>query len=169
MFFTDAGKVVKEKDNFGDEHISLESTQMINEALITSFLTEDEQLALLESHSEITDLINSDVVTEKTLVRLDKKARINQVQKVAVFTIAKEKNDPIFKKLMTVWRIERNLEKKLFDKYGNEGLRRAKKTVQKNYRQKGQAFIKINDRSAKAITKAVSGKGRKSTLAPKSR
>lgn len=169
MFFTGSGKPAIVNDNYGDENISLESAQMINEALITSFLTEDEQIQLLESHNEITDLINSDVVTEKTIVRLDKKARVNQIQKVAVFTIAKEKNDPIFRKLMTVWRIESNLEKKLLDKYGNEGLRRARKTVQNNYRQKGQAFIKINDRSAKAINKAVNGKGKISSLSPKSR
>lgn len=164
MFFTNSGKPVSVENNTGDEHISLESMQLINESLISSFLTEDEQVQLLESHSEITDLVNSDIVTEKTLVRLDKNARINQVQKVAVFTIAKEKNDPIFKKLLTVWRIERSLEKKLLGKYGNEGLRRAKKTVQSNYKQKGNAFVKINDRSAKAIGKAVTGKGPKSTL-----
>ena len=167
MFFTNSGQAVNQAQNFGDEHISLESAQMINEALINSFLTEDEQVQLLENHSEISELINSDIVTEKTVVRLDKNARINQVQKVAVFSIAKEKNDPIFKKLLTVWRIERNLEKKLFNKYGNEGLRRAKKTVQTNYKQKGTAFVKINDRSSKAISKAVSGKGPKSSLKSK--
>lgn len=163
MFYNDKG-LLAQSENFGDEHISLESMQMINESLINSFLTEDEQYALLESHRETNELVEAEVVTEKTLVRLDKNARINQVQKMSVFTIAKEKNDPLFKKLLTVWRIEKNLENKLFKKYGTEGLRRAKKTVQQNYRQKGQAFVKINDRSAKAISRAVSGKGKQSTL-----
>lgn len=168
MFFNPIGTAITESaQNHGDLEMTLESAQMINEALINTYLTEDEQMALLESHAERSELLENEVVTEKTLVRLDKKSRINQIQKVSVFSIAKEKNDPIFKKLLTVWRIERNLEKKLFDKYGNEGMRRAKKTVQANYRQKGQAFVKINDRSAKVISKSVAGKGKASTLRSK--
>lgn len=165
MFFTNLGQANTDRQiNVGDEEVSLESMQMISESAIMSFLTEDEQVELLESHSDVASLIDNEIVTEKTLVRLDKKARINQVQKMSVFTIAREKNDPIFRKLLTVWRIERNLEKKLFDKYGSQGLRRAKSTVQKNFRQKGNAFVKINDRSSKAINRATSGKGGKSTL-----
>lgn len=164
MFFTNTGAITNPVNNVSEDEATLESMQMINEAAISAFLTEDEQVELLESHSEVASLINNDIVTEKTLVRLDKKARINQVQKMSVFTIAKEKNDPIFRKLLTVWRIERNLEKKLFDKYGSEGMRRAKSTVQKNFRQKGTAFVKINDRSAKAINRVAKGTAAKSTL-----
>lgn len=164
MFFTDTGVNTNPANNAGEDEVTLESMQMINESAIMAFLTEDEQETLLESHIEIAALINGEVVNEKTLVRMDKKARISQVQKMAVFTIAREKNDPIFKKLLTVWRIERSLEEKLFNKYGSEGMRRAKSTVQKNFRQKGNAFVKINDRSAKAISRVSGGNGTKSSL-----
>ncbi|MNT62767.1 hypothetical protein D3C72_2005220 [compost metagenome] len=68
---------------------------------------------------------------EKSIVRLDKKARLNHAQRMAVFQIAGEKNDPLFKKLLTVWRMERNLEDKLNRKYNSEALRRARNTVRK--------------------------------------
>ncbi len=154
MFFTNTGLANTDPTvNVGDEQVTLESAQMIMESAISAFLTEDELHAMLENQQEVSELINGDIITEASVVRLDKKARISQVQKVAVFSIAKEKNDKDFRRLMTVWRIERNLEKRLFDRYGNQGLRRAKATVQKNYRQKGQSFVKINDRTAKAINK----------------
>ena len=164
MFFTNTGGLMSSHDTHGDEEISLESMQIINESLIMNFLTEEEQDALLESPQEYQGLINADIVQENTIVRLSKKDRISQIQKVAVFTIAKEKSDPLFKKLLTVWRMEKTLEGKLFDKYHSEGLRRARKTVQANYRQKGNAFVKINDRSTKAIGKAARGQSKKSTL-----
>lgn len=168
MFFNnDNGDLLNPMSAVGDEEVSLESMQIINESLINAFLTEDEVDTLLESASEYQDLINADVVTESTIVRLSKKDRISQIQKVSVFTIAKEKGDPLFKKLVTIWRMEKTLEDKLFSKYGSEGLRRARKTVQSNYRQKGNAFVKINDRSSKAITKATKGKAAKSNLRAK--
>lgn len=168
MFFNnDNGDLLNPMSAVGDEEVSLESMQIINESLINAFLTEDEVDTLLESASEYQDLINADVVTESTIVRLSKKDRISQIQKVSVFTIAKEKGDPLFKKLVTIWRMEKTLEDKLFNKYGSEGLRRARKTVQSNYRQKGNAFVKINDRSSKAITKATKGKAAKSNLRAK--
>lgn len=166
MFFGEKGIIGKE-DNHGDEHVTLESTQMMNESMMMSYLTEEEQVALLESHQEISDLVDSELVTEATIVRLDKNARVNQLQKMAIFTIAKEKNDPLFKKLLTIWRMEKNLEGKLFTKYGSEGLRRARKNVQKNYRQKGKTFAKINDRASNIITKVTSGKGKPSTMKKK--
>lgn len=157
MFFSSTGFTSTEQ-NEADVEVTLESMQMINESLIMTLLNDDEQSQLLESHVETSALINADIINESTLVRLSKKDRISQIQKVSVFTIAKEKGDPLFKKLMTVWRIERSLEDKLFKKYGNEGLRRAKSTVQKNYRQKGTAFVKINDRSTKVLNKAAGKK-----------
>lgn len=164
MFFNTTGAGIDPSNIKGDEEVALESMQIINEALITNFLEEDEIDALLESANEYNSLIANDVVTEGTIVRLSKKDRISQIQKVSVFTIAREKGDPLFKKLLTVWRIEKELEDRLFGRYGDEGLRRARKTVQSNYRQKGNAFVKINDRSTKAISKAVKGKGPKSNL-----
>lgn len=122
------------KDNSNknhDEDITLETMSLLTEAAILENSTDEEIEALLSNSEEVSALLDEEIVTERTIVRLDKQARVNQQQKVAVFTIAKEKNDPKFKKLMTVWRLERYLEAELFKKYGNEGLRRAKKSVHK--------------------------------------
>lgn len=161
MFMELNGKfgVVTESTHLAsDEEISLESAQLILESVIFENANDEEILELTENSRLVNDLIEMDAVEEKTIVRLDKQARISQTQKIAVFTIAKERNDPDFRKLMTVWRMEKNLEEKLMRKYGSEGLRRAKTTVQKNYRQRGNVFTKITTRAeAKLPGQATKG------------
>lgn len=154
MLFGSTGVVTESATLGSGEEMTLLSEQLILEAAIAEYATPEEVNEILESHSIVNGLLEMEAVSEKTLVRLDKNARISQTQKIAVFTIAKEKNDPDFRKLLTVWRMERNLEQKLFKKYGNEGLRRAKATVQKNYKQRGNAFVKVTDKATKAINNA---------------
>lgn len=142
-----------------EEEISLEAMQMIAEAAILESLSSAEIIELTENHTLCAELTTSEIVQEKSIVRLDKHARISQAQKMAVFTVAKEKNDPLMKKLITVWRMEKQLEDKLFQKYGSEALRRAKKTIQQNYRQQGSVFTKITNTAGAKINQAMaSGK-----------
>ena len=155
MLFNTTGVVTENALLGSDDEITTESSQLILEAAIQEFATPDELKEILESHSTVNDLLEMDAVSEKTLVRLDKNARISQTQKMAMFTIARERNDPDFKKLLTVWRMERNLETKLHRKYGNEAMRRAKVIVQKNYKQRGNAFVKITDKATQKINKAT--------------
>jgi len=124
MLFKNNGLV----DNTNEE-VSTEAQALIMEAAMLDVLSEGELNAFLENHTEVNAALRDQVLLEKTIVRLDKKAKLSRAQKVAVFTVAKEKNDPKFKKLVTVWRLERFLEQYLFKKYGNEALRRAKKTM----------------------------------------
>lgn len=137
MLFTQPGQTNKNHD----DDMTVEDMALLTEAAILENATAEEIESFLSNSEEIDAALNEEIVTERTLVRLDKSARINQQQKVAVFTIAKEKNDPKFKKLVTVWRMERMLEDDLFKKYGNEGLRRAKKNVQKQT-VSGSSFVK---------------------------
>lgn len=125
MLFDKTGK-------FDNEQISTEATNYIMEAAMLEGLTEDELSMFLESQTETSAAINENILMEKTIVRLDKKAKLSKAQKMAVFTIAKEKKDPKYKKLVTVWKMERFLEAYLNKKYGNEALRRAKKTMSKS-------------------------------------
>lgn len=145
MIFNQFGSVVKESDTA----MTPEDQSMIMEAIMMENMSIDEMEAFLESSYDINSAINDDVLTERTIVRLDKNARISQAQKMAVFTIAKEKNDPKFKKLLTVWRMERFLESELFKKYGNEGLRRAKKTVNNASKAKSNIIKKAASQAKK--------------------
>lgn len=128
------------------DRITMESMAYINEAMLRDGLTEDELHAFLESRDETDIAREENILMEKTIVRLDKKAKLSHAQKIAVFTIAREKNDPKFKKLITVWRMERQLEAYLFKKYGNQALARAKKTVNNASRSKSAMVKKAANR-----------------------
>lgn len=117
---------------FDNEVISTESMNYIMEAAMREGLTDDELSAFLESQSEVSSAINDNILMEKTIIRLDKKAKLSKAHKMAIFTIAKEKNDPKYKKLVTVWKMERFLEAYLTKKYGNQALRRAKESMKKS-------------------------------------
>ena len=112
-----------------EENISMEAMAHIVGAIMMEGLSDDELSAFLENQTEVDAALSDNVLLEKTIVRLDKKAKLSKAHKMAIFTLAKEKKDPKFKKLLTVWKMERNLEAYLTKKYGNEALRRAKKAV----------------------------------------
>lgn len=138
-----------------DDQIVAESFSLISQAMILEHTSAEELEAFLSDGTELAHLENEEIVQERTIVKLDKKAKISQAQKMAVFTIAKERNDPKFKKLMTVWRLERTLEAELFRKYGNEGLRRAKKVVEKNRKSKSGLLKTVAKKTETQFNKAV--------------
>ena len=111
--------------------ISEESNAMIAEAMISDQLTKDEICELTSCAEACNELKDLGIVTEKTIVRLDKRAKLSRAFQTAVFTIAREKKDPLMKKLLTVWRMERTLEAKLMKKYHAEAMKRAKSSVAK--------------------------------------
>jgi hypothetical protein len=112
------------EDNSSEE-MSLESYSQILEAMILENLSPEEILEGLADFNEVKALVSegdspTEVLTEKSIVRLDKAARLHKARSVAVYTVAKEKGDPLFKKLLTIWRAERFI---------NEAMRRAKKVA----------------------------------------
>lgn len=124
------------------EEVSTEATNYIMEAFISDEFTPEELSMFLENSTEVDDAINNNILMEKTIVRLDKKAKLSKARKMAIFTIAKEKNDPKFKKLLTIWKMERFLEDYLEKKYGNEASRRAKKAVTNSANKSAGTMIK---------------------------
>ena len=136
-----------------EEILSTEAVNYIMEAFIKETFTEDEMSMFLENQTEVDDAIANNILMEKTIVRLDKKAKLSKATKMAVFTIAKEKNDPKFKKLLTVWKMERYLEAYLEKKYGNEAARRAKKAISDSANKSSATMIKkVVERSKDAFS-----------------
>lgn len=126
MLFNRFGETsVLESTDFTPEEESL-----VIEAAIAEGLSLDELESFLENTSEVNDAIRMDIVQEKTIVRLDKKARLNRAYMTAVFAVAKKKKDKKFKKLQTLWKLEKAIEKYLIKRYGNEAMRQAKKSMQ---------------------------------------
>ncbi len=129
--------------------INEEDEKLIIEALLIDNLSDEEITELTESSAVCGDLTSLGILTEKTIVRLDKKAKISRAYKTAVFTIAREKKDRDFKRLVTVWRMERALEAKLMKKYHAAAMKRAKASVTKLNSAK-------KDTKKGVVTKAVS-------------
>ena len=128
--------------DINEEALSTEATNYIMEAFIKENFTDDEMSMFLENQTEVDDAVKNGILMERTIVRLDKQAKLSKATKMAVFTIAKEKNDPKFKKLLTVWKMERYLEDYLLKKYGNEASRRAKKAVADSAKKSNATVIK---------------------------
>jgi len=138
MLFNKKGDI----ENVTEDVISTEATQYIMEAFINDEFTPEEKSMFLENKTEVDDAVSNNILMEKTIVRLDKKAKLSRATKMATFTIAKEKNDPKFKKLLTVWKMERYLEDYLYKKYGAEAARRAKKAVSASANKSSATLIK---------------------------
>ena len=119
------------ENNYETEEMSNESLALITEAAMLDALTEEELDAFLESSSDVNAMLRQEVLMEKSIVRLDKKAKLSRAHKMAIFTMAKEKNDRDYKKLITIWRMERVLEAKLYKKYSNQAMSRAKASLKK--------------------------------------
>lgn len=129
-----------------EETFNDETCALIIEGAIADTCTNGEIEAFLESNNEIQSAINDNILEERTIVRLDKKAKLSQARMIAIFSLAKQKGDPKYKKLEKLWMMEREIEKYLINKYGNEGTRVAKKSLQ----------AKKNG-SSKVVNKALAG------------
>lgn len=141
MLFGNSGKPAQSTDE-----ISLEAAALIMEAAIIDNTSVEELQAFLENHSEVNDAKQNEILLEKNIVRLDKMTQLKRAQKVACFTIAKERNDPQMRKLLTVWRMERFLEAALLRKYGNEALRRARAVSHKAASSKSSTIKNVASR-----------------------
>lgn len=144
MLFDKNGEIV---DNFENEN---EATSMIIEAAIMdTFSTEELQDVLENNTYDLDKACNEGILCERTIVRLDKHAKKSKAEKMAEFQIAKEKNDRDFKKLMTIWKLERFLEEKIHKRYGAQAKTLAKQKMKaaKNTKSKivGKATAKAHN------------------------
>ena len=98
---------------------------------------------------QIFYLIDKDLLSEKVIVKFDKKAKLNREEKLAVLTIAKEKKDRDFYKLVRVWKMRKLLLDKLNKKYGSQAKTRAKQMIKKQSSSRSTTGKKVAKRAAK--------------------
>lgn len=149
MLFYNNGDVEKVKENLTTEDVST-----LIESTMRDVLSDEELKAFLENKEECEAAIDDQVLLEKSIVRLDKNAKLSRATKQAVYQIAAEKNDPKFKKLLTVWRLERHLKKYLFEKYGAQATARAKKAMALARRSKSKTVQKAAERAEEKAKRA---------------
>lgn len=134
-----------------DVNLTAESQSTIIGSMILECCTPDEVQAFVENYAETQAALKEEVLTERTIVKFDKKAKLSRAYKAAIFQIAKEKKDPKFKKLITIWKMERFLENFLEKKYGNEAKRRAKKSIANAKK----SNVKVANQAAARLTKSL--------------
>lgn len=132
-----------------DETISTESVSCILEAAMCESFTSEEIADFVADPDATGTAVSEGVLMEKSIVRLDKKAKLQSAYKSALFVIAKENNDRDFKKLVTIWKTERALEAKIEKKYKNEAMRRAKLAMKEAKKSKLPILNKLADKSTK--------------------
>ena len=121
----------EEEDDDDDDDEVEEST--FAALFLNEFATPDEIQAMAESYDEMATLSeNMGVAMEKVIVKMDKKSRLTHLQKAAVFKLANAANDPKYRKLLTLWKQERQIEAYLSKKYASKASKIAKAKI-KNY------------------------------------
>lgn len=158
MFFTNTNSQFAPNSDsvmeaFSPEIMSKEDELLILEGALLDGLSDEELDAIYENANEYEAAFESFIgsefepVMEKSIVKLDKKAKISRAHKLGIYSVAKEKKDPKFKKLVTLWKLVAKLERYLTQKYYAEGLRRAKKSI-------ANASNNKNSKVKKAVNKA---------------
>ena len=82
------------------------------------------------------------------LVKFDKNAKRAQLFEVAVAAVAREKKDPLYKKLQTVYKMERQIKAKLRKKYNAPAKQKVKEYLARAKKSKSGLIARI----AKKIT-----------------
>ena len=141
-------------ENYVDSELDAASEQIAAEAALLDLASpsEIEELgASMEDMHDVSDIMG--IAMERSVVRLDKAARMKHLRKANVLNLARKDNHAKYRKLLTVWKMERALEKDLDSIYRSRADTLARKQIQ-NYAANG--IKKIN----KAYPNTAVGKGR---------
>lgn len=117
-------------------------------AVATPILIQDE-LKSEEAIEDFVESVDSDIavsegfLTEKTIVRFDKNAKKAQLYEVAVAACAREHKDPLYKKLETVYKMERVIKAKLRKKYHAEATKKVKEYLARAKKSKSGILSRI--------------------------
>lgn len=98
------------------------------------------------------------VVMERTIVRMDKKAKKQRAYKLAILQCAKEDNNKEYKQLETLWKMEKFIMRRLEKRYAQKARSRMKQTAKKAPSKGIAARVKNTlTRSERETKKAMSG------------
>jgi hypothetical protein len=126
-----------------DQHIDDTLNAVATPLLLQDELKSDEEI------KEFVESVDSDIaiaegfLTERTIIKFDKHARKAQLYEVAVAAVAREKKDPLYKKLQTVYKMERILKAKLRKKYDAPAKIKVKEYLARAKRSKSGILARI--------------------------
>lgn len=105
--------------------------------------------------NEFVESVDSDIavtegfLTEKTIVRFDKNAKRAQLYEIAVASVAREKNDPLWHRLEKTYEIERTIKAKLRKKYHSQATMKVKEYLKRASKSKSGVLSKIANKILK--------------------
>ena len=138
--------------------ISQAEESFVAACALADLTTVDERADLvtsLEDMQAMGDMMG--IAMERTIVRLDRKSRFNHLIKANTLNLARKDNHPKYKKLLTLWKMERAIEGDLDRIYRTKSTAMAKQQI-KNYAANGIKRIPKQNSSTIVGKKKVSGK-----------
>ena len=127
---------------------TLEGSQMIMEALMHELILEMHEMDDNEliTEGDIYSLIGEGLLPSrnKTIVKLSKQARRNHMIQKSTIVLAKEANDPMYKKLIKALKIRRKATDYIYKKYYSKAVARVRRTISNANKSKPGIFKKIN-------------------------
>lgn len=69
------------------------------------------------------------ILSEKSIVKLDKQAKMAHLKKISTMAVAKDANDPLYKKLALLNKQRHEIYAKLEQRYGVKGQQRAREVI----------------------------------------
>ena len=118
-----------------DKDISVTYTpsdsKLINEMVVVNTLSPDSLKKVIESVQACNELVDMDIVDESNIIRMRNDNPMHNAKMAAVFTVAAEENDTNFRKLVSLWGMEKIIESALVKEYGEKAERRLKMNVHK--------------------------------------
>lgn len=128
-FFIENNEI--EYDDMLDESFDMEAFNELCVFMELASLPYEERRAIVESE-EAAIMEAKGMIGRKTLIRLNKNDDISRRTSAASYQMAKDNNDPLFKKLMFHINKKNEFKEKILKKYNSKAIRVAKKS-QKDY------------------------------------
>jgi hypothetical protein len=99
-------------------------------AYLMDIASQDEICDIAESYDEMDNISElMGMAMETSIVRLDRKSRLKHLRKANVLNLARKSNNAKYKKLLTVWKMERELESDLDKIYGSKATTLANQQI----------------------------------------
>lgn len=142
------------------EYVS-ESDMATLMAIALEEVCNEEELEELKESMEAGTILTP--VEERSIVKLDNKAKKQQAYKAALYMVAKENKDANYEKLVTLWKAERELEARIEKRWHSKATSRMKQLVKEASKSKSDTVKKISNkgdrltRSQKMTQKALKG------------
>lgn len=124
----ESAEQVESIDNMSDDDLATLESLMIEEGLIQETLESLQQ--------ECANTPHVTYVEEASIVKLDKQAKRNRDYKFAILKCARNGKDSRVKQLMTLWKMEAFLMRKLEDKWGTKAKGMMRKTAAESKKNK---------------------------------